>query len=63
METSGPGGRTNHYSGGKRSLGQIRYLASGANLAWGEDGKTVYITASQVFTAKAKIQGELPLYH
>ena len=61
--TSGPGGIRIITPAGK-VLGQIKIPEVAANLAWGEDGKTVYITAStSVYRVKAKIQGELPLYH
>jgi gluconolactonase len=61
--TSGPGGIRIISPAGK-VLGQIKLPEVAANLAWGEDGKTVYITAStSVYRLRAKIPGELPLYH
>lgn len=61
--TSGPGGIRIITPSGK-VLGQIKLPEVAANLAWGEDGKTVYITAStSVYRLKTVIPGALPLYH
>ncbi len=61
--TSGPGGIRIIRPDGK-VLGQIKLPEVAANLAWGEDGKTVYITAStSVYRLKTVIPGALPLYH
>jgi len=61
--TTGPGGIRIITPTGK-VLGQIKLPEVAANLAWGEDGKTVYITAStSVYRLKTIIPGELPLYH
>jgi gluconolactonase len=61
--TSGPGGIRIITPAGK-VLGQIKLPEVAANLAWGEDGKTVYITGStSVYRLRAVIPGELPLYH
>jgi gluconolactonase len=61
--TSGPGGIRIITPQGK-VLGQIKLPEVAANLAWGEDGKTVYITASKsVYRFKTRIPGALPLYH
>jgi len=61
--TTGPGGIRIITPTGK-VLGQIKLPEVAANLAWGEDGKTVYITAStSVYRLKTSIPGELPLYH
>jgi len=61
--TSGPGGIRIITPAGK-VLGQIKLPEVAANLAWGEDGKTVYITAStSVYRLRTIIQGQLPLYH
>ena len=61
--TSGPGGIRIITPAGK-VLGQIKLPEVAANLAWGDDGKTVYITASKsIYRIKTIIQGALPLYH
>ena len=60
--TSGPGGIRIISPAGK-VLGQIKLPEVAANLAWGDDGKTVYITASKsVYRIRMLIPGALPLY-
>lgn len=60
--TTGPGGIRIVTPQGK-VLGQIVLPEVAANLAFAEDGKTVYITAStSVYRLKTKTSGTLPLY-
>lgn len=60
--TTGPGGIRIITPEGK-VLGQIKLPEVAANLAFAEDGKTVYITAStSVYRLHTKIPGEMPLY-
>jgi gluconolactonase len=60
--TSGPGGIRIVRPDGK-VLGQIKLPEVAANLAWGEDGKTAYITASKsIYRIRLLIPGALPLY-
>lgn len=60
--TTGPGGIRIIRPDGK-VLGQIKLPEVAANLAWGDDGKTAYITASKsVYRLRLLIPGELPLY-
>ena len=45
-------------------LGRIVLPEVVANLAFAEDGKTVYLTAtSSVYRLGAKVPGEIPLYY
>jgi gluconolactonase len=61
--TSGPGGIRIIRPDGK-VLGQIKLPEVAANLAWGDDGKTAYITASKsVYRLRLAIPGAMPLYH
>jgi gluconolactonase len=61
--STGPGGiRIISPSG--RVLGQIKLPEVAANLAFAEDGRTVYITAStSVYRLHTKVKGELPLFY
>jgi gluconolactonase len=60
--TSGPGGIRIITPGGK-ILGQIKLPEVAANLAWGDDGKTAYITGStSIYRIRLLIPGALPLY-
>lgn len=60
--TSGPGGIRIIRPDGK-VLGQIKLPEVAANLAWGDDGKTAYITASKsVYRLRLAISGAMPLY-
>ena len=60
--TSGPGGIRIVRPDG-RVLGQIKLPEVAANLAWGDDGKTAYITAStSIYRIRLLIPGALPLY-
>lgn len=61
--TTGPGGiRIISPSG--RVLGQLKLPEVAANLAFAEDGHTLYITAStSVYRLRTKVKGELPLYY
>jgi gluconolactonase len=44
-------------------LGQIKLPEVAANLAWGDDGKTLYITASHsVYKLRASVAGRMPLF-
>jgi gluconolactonase len=48
----------------EKVLGQIRLPEVAANLAFADDGRTVYITAStRIYRLHIKIPGELPLYY
>jgi len=60
--TTGPGGIRIITPEGK-VLGQIRLPEVAANLAFAEDGHTVYITASTgIYRLRSKVAGEMPLY-
>lgn len=60
--TTGPGGIRILTPSGK-VLGQIRLPQTASNLAFGPDGKTLYITAqTTVYQIKLLIPGEIPLY-
>jgi gluconolactonase len=60
--TSGPGGIRVISPEGK-ILGQIKLPEVAANLAWAEDGKTVYFTGStSIYRLKLLTPGQLPLY-
>jgi gluconolactonase len=60
--SSGPGGIRIISPKGK-VLGQLRLPETAANLAWGDDGKTAYITAStSIYKVRMRIKGNLPLY-
>ncbi|WP_448664198.1 SMP-30/gluconolactonase/LRE family protein [Sphingomonas sp. CJ20] len=60
--TTGPGGIRIITPAGK-VLGQIRLPETAANLAFAEDGRTVYITASKsVYRLHTRIAGQMPLY-
>jgi gluconolactonase len=44
-------------------LGQIKLPEVAANLAWGDDGKTLYICASHsVYKLRTSVMGRMPLY-
>jgi gluconolactonase len=59
---SGPGGIRIITPEGK-VLGQIKLPEVAANLAWGDDGKTLYITASHsVYRLRTSVMGTLPLF-
>ncbi len=59
---SGPEGVWVFSPGGKH-LGTIQPGETAANCAWGDDGKTLYITAStSVYRIRVSIPGEKPLY-
>jgi gluconolactonase len=61
--TTGPGG-IRIISPAGRVLGQIKLPEVAANLAFAEDGHTVYITAStSVYRLHTKVKGELPLHY
>jgi gluconolactonase len=60
--TTGPGGIRIITPTGN-ILGMIRMPKQTANLAWGGDGHTVYITSSDaIYRLTSKIKGDLPLY-
>lgn len=60
--TSGPGGIRVISPSGK-VLGQIKLPEVAANLAWADDGRTLYITAStSVYRLRVKTPGAMPLY-
>ena len=60
--TTGPGGIRIISAEGK-VLGQIKLPETAANLAWGDDGKSAYITAqTSVYRVRMLIPGEMPLY-
>ena len=60
--TSGPGGFRIISPSGK-VLGQIKLPEVGANMAWGDDGKTAYITAStSIYRLRVAIPGAMPRY-
>jgi gluconolactonase len=51
------------FSPSGKHLGAIHPGETAANCAWGDDGKTLYITAStSVYRIRVKIPGEKPLY-
>jgi gluconolactonase len=59
---TGPGGIRIITPTGK-ALGQIKLPEVAANLAWGDDGKTLYICASHsVYKLRTKIMGRMPLF-
>ncbi|MDB5734022.1 MAG: gluconolactonase [Alphaproteobacteria bacterium] len=61
--SSGPGGVRIISPTGK-VLGQLVIPETVANLAFAEDGKTVYLTGStSIYRLHSKIAGELPLYY
>ncbi|HVV28236.1 MAG TPA: SMP-30/gluconolactonase/LRE family protein [Rhizomicrobium sp.] len=61
--TTGPGGVRIITPQGK-VLGQIKIPEIVANIAFAEDGRTVYLTGStSIYRLKAKIPGEIPLYY
>ena len=60
--TTGPGGIRILTPQGK-VLGQIKLPEVAANLAWGDDGHTLYITATRsIYRLKVATPGEVPLY-
>jgi gluconolactonase len=60
--SSGPGGIRIISPNGK-VLGQIKLPETAANLAWGDDGKSAYITASsKIYRIRMRIGGNLPMY-
>jgi len=60
--TTGPGGIRIISPAGK-VLGQIKLPEVAANLAWADDGTTLYITAStSIYRLKVKTPGKMPLY-
>jgi gluconolactonase len=60
--STGPGGIRIITPEGK-VLGQIKLPETAANLAWADDGKTLYITAqTSVYRLKVEIPGKMPLY-
>jgi gluconolactonase len=60
--STGPGGIRILTPAGK-VLGQIKLPEVAANLAWAEDGKTLYITATHsIYRLRTKIAGEMPVY-
>jgi gluconolactonase len=60
--TSGPGGFRIISPSGK-VLGQIKLPEVAANMAWGDNGKTAYFTAStSVYRLKVATPGKMPLY-
>jgi gluconolactonase len=61
--TTGPGGVRIVSAAGK-VLGQIVVPEVVANIAFAEDGRTVYLTGStSIYRLTAKIPGEIPLYY
>jgi gluconolactonase len=61
--SSGPGGIRIIAPGGT-VLGQLKLPETAANLAWGDDGKTAYITAfTSIYKLRMRIAGNLPVYH
>ncbi|MBU3077544.1 SMP-30/gluconolactonase/LRE family protein [Sphingomonas quercus] len=59
---TGPGGIRIVTPQGK-ILGQIKLPEVAANLAFGEDGHSVYITAStSIYRLHSKVKGEIPMY-
>ena len=60
--TSGPGGIWVFSPDGKH-LGTLKMPENPANCNWGDDGKTLYITAvTGVYRIKTSVMGEKPLY-
>jgi gluconolactonase len=60
--TTGPGGIRIVQPDG-HVLGQLKLPQTAANLAWGEDGKTLYITAQgTIYRIRTNVMGELPEY-
>ena len=61
--STGPGGIRIISPEGK-VIGWLKFPETAANLAWGDDGKTMYITAqTSVYRVRTVIPGLLPLYH
>ncbi len=61
--TTGPGGVRIISPSGK-VLGQIVVPETVANIAFAQDGKTVYLTGStSIYRLTAKISGEIPMYY
>jgi len=61
--TSGPGGVRIISPQGK-VLGQIKIPEIVANIAFAEDGRTVYLTGStSLYRLHSKIAGEIPMYY
>lgn len=59
---TGPGGIRVITPQGK-VLGQIKLPEVAANLAWGDDGKTLYICASHsIYKLRTSVMGRMPLY-
>lgn len=59
---TGPGGVWVFSPQGKH-LGTIQPGETAANCAWGDDGKSLYITAStSVYRIRVSVPGEKPLY-
>jgi gluconolactonase len=59
---AGPGGVWVFSPDGKH-LGTIKTPESPSNVGWGDDGKSLYITAvTSVYRVKASVAGEKPLY-
>ena len=60
--TTGPGGIRILTPQG-RMLGQILLPEVAANLAWGGDGTTIYITArTHVYRLQTRVRGYLPVF-
>jgi gluconolactonase len=60
--STGPGGIRILAPSGK-VLGQIKLPEPAANLAWGDDGKSAYITAtSSIYRLRLRLSGNPPLY-
>lgn len=60
--STGPGGIRIITPAGK-VLGQIKLPEVAANVAWGDDGRTLYITATHsVYRVQTKIMGKLPYW-
>lgn len=60
---TGPGGIRIITPQGK-VLGQIKLPETAANLAFGEDGRTLYITAStSIYRLRTKVMGQLPRFY
>ena len=60
--TTGPGGIRIISPAGK-VMGQIKLPETAANLAWADDGKTLYITGStSIYRLKVATSGKMPLY-
>ena len=59
LYATGPGGVW-IISPDARALGRIELPASAQNVAWGDDGKTLYITAHSVYRVKLRAIGKRP---